>query len=122
VTTEVVTAEVQPDGVLKIEQAPSGPVVHIAPDGKITVHRGLNEEAARLFWDAVTIQGQTYRDRIGEMQQIIQTLGNDPYRDAVLDPYEVYHALPKGTKRTFTFMDVKAVLEAVTEVAKKRIQ
>jgi hypothetical protein len=117
-----ITTELQPDGALKIEQPPSGPVVTIGSDGKITVNRGLNDEAARLFWDAVQIQGQTYRDRINEMQQIIQTLGNDPYRDAVLDPYEVYHALPKNTKRTFTFMDVKAVLETITEVARKRIQ
>ena len=120
--TETVSAEMKPDGVLEIKKEPSGPVVSINTDGTVTVHRGPFDEAGKLFWEAVNISGRTYSQRIDEMSQIIQTLGNDPYRDAVMDPYDVFHEIPRSSKKHITFMDVRTVLNAVVAVAKKRIQ
>ncbi len=113
-----------PKGVsLQIEEPPQGPLVVIEPDGTVTVTRGTQDEAAKLFWEAVNIHGGTYRQRILALEQTVMALSTDPYKQLVTQGgYDIWAALPKLTKSKLTHVDVSAVLETIDNLARKAIQ
>lgn len=114
---------------LKIEQKPEGPLIVIEQDGNVTVTRGPYDEAGRLFWEAVKIHGDTYREKIArqqamidELRQVANTLQFDPWRDAVSNGLNVWNKIPKSAQKNLTRTDVHAVLEAVTRLAMEKMQ
>ncbi len=50
-------------------------IVTIAPDGTVTIHQvGGDEEAARIFWTQLQLSGQTFLQRISELEYACEIL------------------------------------------------
>src|SRR5882724_7095539 len=67
---------------LKIEQQ-QGPLFEISSQGVVKVNRGTQDEAAKLFWEAVNFHGKTFSTRIKELEQQLEALNLDPFRAIV---------------------------------------
>jgi hypothetical protein len=118
--TPEVKYEQMPSGIaLKIEQKPDGPLVVIDQDGRVTVTRGPFDEAGKLFWDAVNINGVVYRDRILQLERMVMALSTDPFKAIVHGG--AYEVRSKMTKK-IPLVDVNAVLDTINEMAKRAIQ
>jgi hypothetical protein len=127
-TVDVKFEQLPTGAALKIDQS-DGPLIVIEQDGNVTVTRGPHNEAGRLFWEAVKIHGDTYREKIArqaamieELRQVASTLQHDPWRDAVSNGLNVWNKIPKAARKTLTRTDMHAVLEAVTRLAMEKMQ
>lgn len=104
---------------MKLEQVPDGPLVQIDIDGTVKVSRGTNEEAAKLFWEAVQFAGKTYREQITDLQRAVHVLNLDPFRSIVHGgAYEVR----KNMKHKIPLADVNHVLDTINDMAQRAIQ
>lgn len=103
---------------LKIEQ-PQGPLLEISSQGVVKVTRGTQDEAAKLFWEAVNFHGKTFSDRIRELEQQVSVLNLDPFRAVVHGgAYEVR----TNMKHKIPLTDVNHVLDTINDMAKRAIQ
>lgn len=103
---------------LKIEQT-NGPLLEISSQGVVKVARGTQDEAARMFWEAVNFQGKTFSDRIRELEQQLAALNLDPFRAIVHGgAYDVRVAM----KHKIPLADVDHVLTTINDMAKRVIQ
>jgi hypothetical protein len=114
---------------LRIEEKPLGPLIVINQDGTVSVTRGPFDEAGRLFWESVKINGATYREKIAALRAenaaLAKTnalLQEDPWKDALSNGLNVWQAIPKAARKSLTKGDVYAVLEAVTRLAMRKMQ
>ena len=59
------------------------PLVTIKPDGTVVVHReGADREAARVFYEALQMEGKTLHARIAELERENRELRSRLYRPA----------------------------------------
>jgi hypothetical protein len=107
---------------LTLKSTKPGPIVTIEPDGSVTVNKGPYDEAGRMFWDAVRIAGSTYRERIKELETVVDLLQHDPYKRAVFNGFAVYKELQPTMKKRMVYTDVAAVLEAINNIAMRSVQ
>jgi hypothetical protein len=94
----------------------------IGNDGSISLNR-QPDEAAKLFWDAVTIAGSTYVEKIQGLQQVIEqlqlankALSVDPFREVIHGSSEaVYQAMSAADRKSISRYNVQTVLDTVNQ-------
>lgn len=119
-----------PGGVaLQIEQRPDGPLIVIEQGGQVRVTRGPFDEAGKLFWHAVNINGATLYKQIEtlkEQMKILElqviALSKDPFKEVIHGSTEsVWQEIPRHD-RTMSRIEIKAVMDTINTMACRGIQ